>query len=161
MRVYGTIPDAAEVLRYYRDMAEGKLKQPTQRTDIGFGRQRKKLFERRGYSDAYRMKNTPIVKLVTPVAMAAEQARAKLDQSAKNKKAGAGPRKKKKKKTGSGLHKKKPRSIRSKKTGSGLKKKTSSRPIRSKNGRSTSIKSTGRRKRRQSTSRSTRDNFSR
>ena len=73
-----TIPDLETVRKHYREIAEGK------RTDhVGYGKRRLSGTQKRhGYTFVSSRKQ-PIVQLVTPIAMAAEQARAKLVKSAK------------------------------------------------------------------------------
>ncbi len=72
MKVYATTPDTGAVRRYYEDMADGKLTQYSTRT-TGRGRVRHRV----RYS-AQGGRKGPTVQLVTPVAMATNQARARL-----------------------------------------------------------------------------------
>lgn len=82
MKLFATTPDPNEARRYYEDMAQGRL------TDVsmeGFGRVGR-VVKRRGYTVLSKGRaKQPIVKLVTPTAMATEQARARLSKIKKRK----------------------------------------------------------------------------
>lgn len=79
MKIYATAPDTETVRSHYKAMVEGRLPASDDPRN-GYGRLGR-VFRRRGYtgtSGGGSSPRNPTVQLVTPAAMAAEQARAQL-----------------------------------------------------------------------------------
>lgn len=142
MKLVTKTPDPDAVRRYYRDMAEGKL--PSSNVVMeGYGRLGR-MVKRRGYGQIHFSGNgvkEPVVKLVTPTAMATEQAKARIMQ---------GKKKTRRRRSKITKRKSKPQPIRKKLNGGGWRVKK----------QKTNIKRQGRKKTNHSASRRSRDNFS-
>ena len=77
MQLHGRVPTASEAIRYFDDMAHGRL----QYRQRGKGKRRRDGLSRSWYNGGVGvMKTQPPVKLITPVAMDLEQAKSRLRQ---------------------------------------------------------------------------------